>query len=210
MRLMKLSLLLACAAALIAVIAPALAQESGGDHSEAEHCAECHFPGMAIIVGQWESSEHAKSYDDGNGATTYCAECKAPLNWNPDDPYPGVEVPWEEWQDIMCTSCHGLLEDLHGNDLCLYCHTGPRHLVEFQGFGKVMFEKKDVGCMDCHMPEVPNVFEDGTVWWAASHEWTVEDNMPWSCGTGMEGCHPNKTAAWGLKQINKAKIHGKK
>jgi hypothetical protein len=42
-----------------------------------------------------------------------------------------------------------------------------------------------------------------------SHTWKVEDNIPYSCGTG-DSCRHNKSAEWAVKQIEKMKVHGKK
>lgn len=203
--------------------------QAGGDHSEAAGCASCHFnPEMAEVVAEWEWSEHGMSFDAGVGANTYCASCKAPLNadalatGSDNDP-----VPWEEWQDVTCSSCHpphdlrvewgtpiGIYEPAaatwrpiyDSNELCTECHSPPRHEKVFQGFGQVMFEKKDVECVDCHMAEVPSSVEGQT---HESHTWTVANNLPYSCGVGNGSCHQNKTEEWALKQINKDKIHGK-
>lgn len=224
-----LALVLSCGIAL-----PVEAQEAGLERSEPDGCADCHFnPGMAETVSDWETSEHGQSFDWGAGANTYCAECKSPLLWNPaatsdtNDP-----IPVEEWQDVTCSSCHpphdervewgtpiGVIADPTADDphdkwmplydideLCVSCHSGTRHAKSFQGFGKVMFYKKDVGCADCHMAEVPNSSPDG---FGASHTWSVYGSLPYSCGIGAGNCHFNKTMKWAEKQIEKMKVHGK-
>jgi hypothetical protein len=72
-----------------------------------------------------------------------------------------------------------------------------------------MFDKKGVTCADCHMAERPYDTADG-VEWAEWHEFTVADNLPYSCGIGEDNCHHNKTVTWAQKQINKMKMHKKK
>lgn len=79
--------------------------------------------------------------------------------------------------------------------------------MNFQGFGQSMYEKKGVNCVDCHMADLPSAVAEGGDY--ESHTWKVEDNIPYSCGTG-DSCHHNKTAEWAMRQIEKMKIHGKK
>ncbi len=71
-----------------------------------------------------------------------------------------------------------------------------------------MLERKDVQCVDCHMPFVPFTDQFGFQTWGRTHDWKVADNLPYSCGTIPGGCHANKTETWALKQIGKNKIHG--
>ena len=231
-RVIRLIVALACVLLLSGAAAAVIAQESGLDRTEPEYCAVCHAPGnpMSVVVDQWEQSEHALSFDFSAGANTYCAECKSPRLADPaathgdNDP-----VPVEDWEDVTCAACHpshhdrsewgtpiGLIDietGLHypvydANELCLACHSGARHSRDFQAWGSTMFEKKGVTCVDCHMAERPYETGDG-VEWAEWHEFTVEDNLPYSCGIGEDNCHHNKTAEWALKQINKAKMHRK-
>lgn len=211
----------------------AAAQESGSDHSEAETCASCHInPAMPIVVDQWNTSEHGNSYDNGSGANTYCASCKAPMNADPFATSSDNEpVPAEEWQDITCSACHpphdlrvewgtpiGNFNVTTGewmpvydaNELCVYCHSGSRHGKEFASFGKIMFDKKEVKCIDCHMPEIP-VMINGETLYVYSHTWLVKENLPYSCGVkGTDSdCHKTHDQVWAEKQIDKMKIHGK-
>ena len=79
----------------------------------------------------WQKSPHAKTYDLGKGPNTYCAQCHAPRNWDPQaviDPPPNCVsckfafedeprvaagnplVPVEEWVDIRCDVCHQVSE----------------------------------------------------------------------------------------------------
>lgn len=84
---------------------------------------------LATAQAEWEASEHAHTYDEGQGANTTCARCKAPLNWDPSQEEAqqlamdcgsckrepgaerpmlagGVEVPEESWHNINCDVCH--------------------------------------------------------------------------------------------------------
>jgi formate-dependent nitrite reductase cytochrome c552 subunit len=161
------------------------------------------------------------------------AECKSPLLWDPAATHEDNDpIAVEDWQDVTCGGCHpphhlrvewgtpiGIVVDptaaedhdiwmplYDTNELCEYCHSGSRHARDFQGWGKVMYEKKDVTCVDCHMADTPNSSPDG---FGEYHEFTVADNLPYSCGIGDGACHANKTSDWAAKQMAKAKIHGK-
>ena len=208
------------------------------DRSEADACEGCHFyPGNVIMqfyVPIWKTSYHGETFR-GNNANTYCAQCHSPFEADPlaiegdSDP-----VPFESWQDVTCGACHpphdlrvewgtpiGLYDINTGgwipvypeqsNDLCsTNCHAGNKHLVDFKAVGKLMFEKKAVLCVDCHLPKVPNTEDPGR--FTRSHSLSVEANLPWSCGIEGENsvnCHQGKTEHWAEKQINKMKIHGK-
>ncbi len=176
-------------------------------------------------VTTWMESEHADSYDEGIGANTYCASCKAPFQFvigstrDNNDP-----VPEEEWEDIVCNVCHppaetglGLVGFYDANigdwvpadgntELCVKCHTGGHHYIEFvPGPGKNM-EKKGVGCSDCHMPVIGS---DGE-YKIRSHTWEMEEskqNPVFSCGMLEANCHPNKDAEWAAKSLEQHVIH---
>jgi hypothetical protein len=224
-------LAIVCAVGLLALPSIAVAQESGGDHSEADACGSCHFnPKMGEVVGQWSTSQHANSYDDGAGSNTYCARCKSPFNADPLATYSdNVPVPAELWKDVTCSACHpphdlrvewdtpiGTYDITTGewapvydpDELCVYCHTGSHHARSFKAFGKTMFEKKGVHCNECHMAKVPSAAVPGDT--IHTHSWLVEDNLPYSCGVEATGCHANKDMDWALKQIKKMRIHDEK
>jgi hypothetical protein len=154
---------------------------------------------------EWEGSEHANSYDEGQGANTYCAQCKSPGNWDPEATYGNYEVVAEEdWEGITCGDCHSILHDFENpNELCESCHEGSRHeSVYTPGFGKNMF-KKGVECLDCHMPDVPHeVYSPGE---HASHSWEIIPE--YSCGVENDDCHVNKDVEWAEKQIEKDNVH---
>jgi len=84
---------------------------------------------LARAQAEWASSAHAATFDDGMGANTTCARCKAPANWDPAQdiaaqealdcgsckrapgaPRPelasGIPVSEAEWQNITCDICH--------------------------------------------------------------------------------------------------------
>lgn len=209
----------------------ALAQESGENHTEPVNCAGCHRNGspMPVVVQQWNTSEHGNSYDEGSGANTYCARCKAPLNADPLATYRNNKlIPVEEWKDVTCSACHpphdkrvewGTPIGIYNistqdwtpvynpNELCVNCHTGSNHAKDFHGFGQAMYDKKEVQCNDCHMPEVPVEVEGGIIRDTQSHTWRVEENLPYSCGVEGTGCHANKKLEWAVKEIEKMKIH---
>jgi hypothetical protein len=199
------------------------------DRSESESCAGCHFnPFMAVIVDQWLGTHKALSYH-GYGANTYCSKCHSPrqadaaATRHDNDP-----VAFEDFEAITCAGCHphhgqcdpgpriGYFDPELGdnvcleetNELCQNCHRGSHHAAKtFGAFGKVMFEKKGVTCVDCHMPKVP-MEADGEILMKHSHTFDVEDGLPYSCGTLPGGCHENHTADWAQKQIDKGLIHG--
>ncbi len=199
------------------------------DHSESEGCAGCHInPFQVLIVDQWLSSHKAWSYH-GYGANTYCANCHSPRQADADATYRDNDpVDFDDFEAITCGSCHthhgqcdpgpriGYFDPAIGdnvcvettNELCQHCHTGSRHAArEFKAFGKVMFERKGVTCVDCHMPKVP-LEVNGVVSMKHSHTFDVEGALPYSCGTLPGGCHENKKTEWAQKQIDKGLIHG--
>jgi hypothetical protein len=175
---------------------------------------------MPEVVDDWYESNHANS-NSGYNANTYCAECHAPFQADPDATHSDNDpVPTEEWQGVTCGACHPphnlRLEwgtpmgnyDIETQDwipvyeedadaLCEYCHTGSRHEKEFQGYGKSM-HKKDVKCMDCHLAEVPDETPRGG---HLSHTFDVYPEF--SCGLENEDCHPNHKLDWAEKQIEK-------
>lgn len=207
--------------------------DHGDDRTEATGCAGCHSVGnpMLQVVTQWETSAHANSYDGGRGANTYCASCKSPPLADPNATNSNNQpIAQEVWQDVTCSSCHpphtqrvewgtpiGVYDVALGdwrpvydsNELCVYCHSGTHHSKEFKCFAELMYDKKDVKCIDCHMPKVPVDVGGGVMRDTHSHTFSVANNLPYSCGVDGLPCHPNKTTEWAKKQIEKTKIHGK-
>ena len=200
---------------------------------EANACASCHYPTgahMPYVVDKWFDSKHAQSYGVYQG-NTYCANCHAPFQADPlADHANNVPVSPDEWEAVTCGACHpphnlrvewGTTIGIYdiateeysplnvddSNALCTNCHTGMRHSQDFQGYGQVMFHKKGVQCIDCHMAKIP--VADGLKDRAA-HDFNVAANLPYSCGTIAGGCHSNHKESWALKQIAKKRIHGEK
>jgi hypothetical protein len=98
--------------AMVLVIAFSLGvmSETDNDHSTPDECADCHYGAGATlqpeVVADWEESGHANSYTESSG-NTYCANCKSPIEGDPDAPYmPKVAVPASEWQGVTCYACH--------------------------------------------------------------------------------------------------------
>lgn len=227
MRVLSLPLALA-----FALLAASTAQAY--DHSEAESCAGCHFyPGSAVMtftVDTWYAAAHSTSLNASNG-NSYCARCHSPFQADPAATHHDSDpVPPEDWESITCSTCHpphdlrvewgtpiGIYDvdaaewfpvyEAEANQLCQHCHSGSRHQPDFQGFGQAMFEHKDVRCIDCHMPEVPNPEDPGRL--TRTHDLHAAGNLPYSCGTVEGGCHDNHKPEWAAKQIGKGKIHGK-
>lgn len=92
---------------------------------------------------EWAASAHADTYDEGMGANTTCARCKAPRNWDPSQeiaqqmaldcgsckrepgaPRPelaeGVRVPKDEWKNISCDVCHIPVGDSYDTDVAFW------------------------------------------------------------------------------------------
>ncbi len=83
---------------------------------------------LQIAQSQWMRARHANTYDNGLGANTTCAQCKAPRNWDPNAPAAeaahdcslckrepgkprpqlegGVPVAQAAWKSITCDVCH--------------------------------------------------------------------------------------------------------
>jgi hypothetical protein len=203
------------------------------DRTEPDYCEACHFfPGSAVmpfVVDTWLDSSHANSYHGFNG-NTYCAVCHSPFQADPsatqndNDP-----VAIENWEAVTCGACHPP-HDLRvewgtpignydvaaqswipvyeedANDLCTHCHAGMQQ-KDFHSYAKVMYHKKGVRCIDCHMPKIPNDVVAGDTTNRRTHDFKVGLNLPYSCITAE--CHANKTEQWAAKQIAKNKIHGK-
>jgi hypothetical protein len=200
---------------------------AGNDTTEAEYCSGCHFPPgnyvMPEVVDDWYESQHYMSYAPFL-ANTYCASCHSPFQADPAaDDENNDPVSRDDWQGVTCGACHPSHDDrvawgtpignydietgehfpvYDANELCDYCHKGDRHEKEFQGYGTIM-DKKDVECIDCHLPQVP----DGTPRGGhLSH--TFEVYPEFSCGLDNDDCHPNHSLDWAEKQIQKG-IHEK-
>jgi hypothetical protein len=197
----------------------------GGDTTEPEYCAGCHFPPgnvvMPEVVDDWYESDHANSYAPFL-ANTYCAQCHSPFqadataDHDQNDP-----VARKDWQGVTCGVCHpphdlrvewgtpigtydieseewSPVYEENQNDVCLQCHSG-----DSQGYGNIMSKK--IGCVGCHMQEVDNDVT-GVEGEHISHSFNIPDAE--SCGVGEEGCHPNKDIDWAEKQTEKG-IHEK-
>jgi formate-dependent nitrite reductase cytochrome c552 subunit len=185
------------------------------------------FKLMDVVAVEWSESAHANSYHTGDHGNdnTYCARCHSPFQADPAATYTDNDpVAAEDWEGVTCSSCHGphtstgrvtgnydivtgQYIDRHGDfdALCEYCHTGSRHGIEYQGFGKIMHKKTDLGCVDCHMPEDDTYVRDGEEKDIHSH--SFQPNAA-SCGLDDPDCHPNHTDDWAEKQIEKG-IHDK-
>ena len=84
---------------------------------------------LATAQAEWAASEHAQTFDEGQGANTTCARCKSPINWDPSDEgaqqmaldcgsckrEPGADRPTlgggapvaeHDWHNINCDVCH--------------------------------------------------------------------------------------------------------
>jgi hypothetical protein len=193
------------------------------DHANSAHgfnqtnrCAECHSPrdadpndpGGAIPLDEWQA---VTCYACHLPRALYVAIDEETRQGNfivgsgdtPNSILPSINGEW----DLV----------YHGDEdqLCMYCHTGPRHPgdQEFASFGKVMSEHKGVRCMDCHMPQLPLTLSDGTIRMSRTHEFTIDPDdagfVRYSCGTDGAGCHAVHKTEWAVKQIKKGKIHGK-
>jgi hypothetical protein len=97
---------------------------------------------VAQAMQEWSQSAHADTYDEGMGANTTCARCKAPQNWDPYNfalaesldcasckrvpgaPRPelesGVPIPESEWMQIGCEVCHQPLGDSVSTSLAFW------------------------------------------------------------------------------------------
>jgi hypothetical protein len=170
------------------------------------YCSGCHSP-LEADAAATSSSNAPVPLETWQSVT--CASCHPPHD---------LRVEWETplgLYDIAANADPNNYPDMgyvplyrdESNLLCESCHTGLRHTRDFQGFGRSMFEKKAVMCIDCHMAVVPNPVQGEPPF--ATHTFDVAANLPWSCGTVPDGCHSNKTEAWAAKQIAKEKLHGK-
>ncbi len=94
---------------------------------------------------EWSQSQHAETYDDGQGANTTCAKCKSPMNWDPSNlaveaalncgsckrvpgaPRPDLEggtpVSMEDWQNISCGICHEPVGDSYWTGISYWDQT---------------------------------------------------------------------------------------
>lgn len=98
---------------------------------------------VARARAEWAISAHADTYDDGMGANTTCARCKAPANWDPMQdvaaqaaldcgsckripgaPRPelaaGMPVPKADWQSIPCDICHMPVGDSYATSVAFW------------------------------------------------------------------------------------------
>ncbi|UCF08614.1 MAG: hypothetical protein JSW28_02685 [Thermoplasmata archaeon] len=202
-----------------------------------EECAECHYGDgahlMPAVVGDWEESEHALSYDDGDGANDYCARCKSPLEFNPDSGYGNNNpIPPEEWQGITCNVCHTPRIDGHrelGNYIPGSGNPEDAETWEDVEAMYVFVEHENELCEYCHegsrhesvfLPGIGrNMYKKGVTCVDChmpdvttenfrdrkSHTWEIYPEE--SCGINREDCHPNKDGDWAQKQIDKENIH---
>jgi hypothetical protein len=218
--------LMALALVILVPIGMSLGGQPSGDTSEADYCASCHYnPAQVDIANEWKASAHGNSYLPFLG-NTYCASCHSPFQADPDATHGDNDpIPLDEWEGVTCGACHpphdlrvewgtpiGNYDVAAGewvpvyeedaNDLCEFCHSGSRHEKEFQGYGTIM-DKKDVQCIDCHMPVVPGKESDKE---HRSHDFEVYPE--YSCGLDNDDCHDNHKEGWAEKQIEKG-IHEK-
>jgi hypothetical protein len=199
-----------------------------------EECGACHITDvMPAVVDDWEHSEHALSYDNGSGATDYCAECKSPLEYDPSSGYPGSPVPESEWQGVTCYSCH--TPRINGQrELGNYIPGSgdPENVTTWDEVEDmyIFVEHEDELCEYCHEGwrhetvftpgfgrnmykkgvtcvdcHMPNVPTNEDTRDHISHTWDIY--AEYSCGIDNEDCHPNKDADWAQKQIEKENIH---
>ena len=123
-------------------------------------------------ASSWLKSRHANSYDNGYGATDFCASCKSPKNYNLTSFYPGNAITREEWKGIQCDICHNLHNDTfsginesegfplafynsfiscyekvsNATELCEKCHV-ELYGRKFDGYHKKIL---DFTCVNCH------------------------------------------------------------
>ena len=97
---------------------------------------------LASARNEWRQSAHADTYDQGMGANTTCARCKAPQNWDPlnnavaesldcasckrvpgasrPELESGVPIPQSEWRDIGCEICHQPIDDSYDTRIAFW------------------------------------------------------------------------------------------
>jgi hypothetical protein len=97
---------------------------------------------LARAQEAWERSAHSATYDQGMGANTTCARCKAPQNWDPQNmavqesldcasckrvpgaPRPelasGIPVLESDWRNIGCEICHQPMGDSYSTSLAFW------------------------------------------------------------------------------------------
>lgn len=119
---------------------------------------------LAMAREAWAQSAHSSTFDDGLGANTTCARCKAPLNWDPSQslaqqealdcasckrtpgaPRPelasGVPVTLADWQNIGCEVCHRPADDSYTTDIAYW----NQALQQYE-----TVESVDDLCAKCH------------------------------------------------------------
>ena len=214
---------------LLSAAAPSWA---GYDNSEPAYCGGCHLPfakHMPFVAAKWKESRHARTYGRRYG-NTFCAQCHAPLQADPDASYMNNDpVALEDWQSVTCSSCHDPskdrvstiavydiatgehipIADEDANQLCTDCHSGERHEVEFADFARKCVKKGGTRCVDCHMAKIPVDPDDPDGDRRAAHDFRVAGNLPYSCGVEGTGCHSGKPLEWALGKIGRWKFHGK-
>ena len=198
------------------------------NQSEADGCAGCHYPSgahMKPVVDKWKAGPHSRTFGRIQG-NTFCARCHAPFEADPGASYMNNSpVKLEDWQSVTCGVCHPPyprpsviarydvdtgeyvpLDLADADELCVGCHSGERHRVEFGKIGRKCVEKGGARCIDCHMPKVP-WSSDPSVPMRASHDFKVEGNLPYSCGVNGTGCHGGRDVQWAIRKIARWEIH---
>ena len=154
---------------------------------------------LATAQAEWESSEHAATYDQGMGANTTCARCKSPFNWDPSqitaqqqaldcasckrvpgeerpELAEGVSVPREEWHHISCEVCHIPMGDSYSVDI-VYWNQATAHYEPVDSSTEL--------CAHCH--EGRHGFE------VVSEQEQSEAHRGWEC-TRCHGAHGAESA----------------
>ncbi len=118
---------------------------------------------LARAYAEWAASKHADTYDEGYGANTTCARCKAPQNYDldnlaqenaldcfsckrtPGEPRPelegGVPVAQADWMNIGCSICHQPIGDSYATSIS-YWDQANRSYVAVENISEL--------CAKCH------------------------------------------------------------
>ena len=140
----------------------------------------------------WTHSQHANTFDDGQGANTTCASCKSPRNWDP-------KAIVAQDQALDCNACKRV-------------PGAPRPELE----GGVPVAQQDwhnIGCDICHIP-VGNSYYTGLVFWnQALGQYESVSSTTELCAKCHEGTHgfqviEEQTASVAHKGWECTKCHG--
>ncbi len=192
--------------------------------SDAARCAGCHTrPVEAFIASKWSESDHA-SYR-AIAANASCVPCHSPLQTGVAGAS-NATIAQSQWQGVTCSACHaskaqrtewgtpiakydaatGSYQPVplwDADELCKNCHTG-KYAQTFTGYGLVMHEAA-VRCIDCHMAKIPG--DDPSIGQVAAHDFKVEANLPYSCGTVPGGCHVRRPEVWARRIMGLGPMH---